>query len=174
MNKEQLDIIFRKHYTDLCKIAYKKVGDFQIAEDLVQDLFLEFWNRKTNFFQIDQVSNYLRRSISLKCIDYINSKIKQSGKLIMLDGVDIEEDKDWNYNEGNDERWTMLLQSIEKLPPKRKAVFILSRFDNKSYKEIASDLDISVKSVEKHIGKALLQLRSLLRIVVISFLSYLS
>ncbi len=171
MNKKQLDEIFRKHYTDLCKIAYRKVGDFQVAEDLVQDLFLDFWNRKTNFLNINQVSNYLRRSISLKCIDYLKSSLKEE-KVVTLDEIDLADVSNLNFEEDNNQYLLIKLrQSIEALPPKRKAVFLLSRFDNKSYKEIASDLDISIKSVEKHISKALLQLRKLLGILILIILS---
>ncbi len=162
MDKKQFDSIFRQYHSELCKIAYRKVGDFQLAEDLVQELFLEFWRRKTRLSNIEQLSNYLRRSISLKCYDHLKSILKEGRQIIKLDGIDIEDFSTQHQYEDNDELLKILMNSIQMLPPKRKIVFIQSRFDNKSYKEIAADLDISIKSVEKHISKALLQLRSLL------------
>ena len=172
MDKRQFDNIFTQYHRELCKIAYRKVGDFQVAEDLVQELFLEFWRRKTKLSGVEQLSNYLRRSISLKCYDHLRSILKDDSQVIKLDGIDVEDVSTQYQDEENDERLQKLMSAIQKLPPKRKVVFILSRFDNKSYKEIAADLDISVKSVEKHISKALLQLRSWLGLFNILFLSF--
>ncbi len=169
--KQQFDDIFRQHHSELCKIAYRKVGDFHVAEDLVQELFMEFWNRKTKFSDIEKISNYLKRSISLKCNDHLKSILKKENQVIRLDGLDIKDVSIQDDSEEENYLFKKLIQHIELLPPKRKAVFILSRFDNRSYKEIATDLDISIKTVEKHISKALLQLRTLLGMISIVILN---
>ena len=151
--------IFREYYKKLCTIAYRKLGDFQIAQDIVQELFMELWKRKTDFSVIENLPNYLRRSISLKCIDHIKASLKNDQDTISLDDFDIMDDSFLEKEPSNDIRLDKLKQRIKQLPPKCRAVFTLSRFDNMTYAEIASELDISIKSVEKHISKALHKLR---------------
>ena len=63
-----------------------------------------------------------------------------------------------------------ILKAIEALPPKTRVVFSLSRFEEKSYKEIAEELDISIKSVEKHMGIALQRLRENLKEYLVTVL----
>ena len=158
---EKVEILFRKYYAGLCKSLYKILRDATLAEDIVQEVFLKVWEVRETLKMEDAIQSYLYRS----CYNAALNFLKQQKKNTDLDNLEAtitgsdSAERHLNFQETEAE----IQKAIDALPPKTKVVFSLSRFEELSYKEIAERLDISVKSVEKHMGIALQRLRENLK-----------
>lgn len=155
--------LFRIYYRELFAYAYKFVNDKSAAEDVVQDVFFIVWEKRTTLNFEDSIRPYLYRLTHNRAINYLNSFSVQQR-------IDNIEDIDFLINmeiRDCDPYETLLLKDItetihkcvETFPPQRKNVFLLSRRSYLKHKEIAELLNISEKAVEKHISKALTDIR---------------
>lgn len=159
MFKELFDLYFQPMVT----YAYRYVNDWQAAEDIAQDVFMSLWLKKEDIDFEEPIKPYLYRATYNKSINYINSFLMQHriGQSETID--DLLNREILSYNQYD----TLLLKEIEgeintcvqTLPPQCKKVFELSRGKNLKNKEIAEQLNISEKAVEKHISKALGEIR---------------
>ena len=159
-----IDRIFRKYYP-LCKsVAIRILKDQHIAEDITQEVFMELWKKRNQHHINTALKAYLRRSVTNRCLNFIRDQ------KIVFDG----EDKlpDWSpatshnalSNMEANELSDALHKVIDALPERCRVVFMLSRFEELRYQEIAEQLDISIKTVENQISKALRLIRRSLNI----------
>jgi len=157
--KKQLKDIFNTYYAPLCNYAISLIKDRQQAEDIVQTIFIQLWENE-KILELAIPGPYLMRCVKFKCIDQ-----QRSSKPISSLPIEQVPDPTTHINEGLKEEDILPLISYiaTKLPPKMQKVFLLSRLGNKSYKEIAEELNISVKTVENHMGAALKKLRNILK-----------
>ena len=151
--------IFQQFYSPLCNYATKIIRDDVVSEDVVQQLFIQLWeNGKLEV--ADNPERYLLRATKFKCIDYLRSKKNRSISLP-------EELPDLIQTEtpelAEEDIEPLLHYYASKLPPKTREVFLLSRKSGLTYKEIAEEIDISVKTVENQMGRALRKMRELLK-----------
>lgn len=168
------EALFQLHYRALCATAYRIVQDKEIAEDIVQDVFHSLWEKRGSL-QIDiSLKAYLIRSTINRSINY-NKKYSNTlsrelhfGMETSIDANTTEQALDFKETSGKVE------SAIKALPPACRSVFVLSRYEHLSYKEISRELDISVKTVENQMTKALKHLRQwLLLTIMIVFSSFL-
>ena len=158
---EKVEQLFRTYYAPLCKSLFKVLRDATLAEDMVQEVFLKVWEKRETLQLNAAAQAYLYRS----CYNTALNFLKQQKKSTALDSLETTlatpetAEKELAFLETEAE----ILKAIDALPPKTKLVFSLSRFEELSYKEIAGRLDISTKSVEKHMGIALHRLRENLK-----------
>jgi RNA polymerase sigma-70 factor (ECF subfamily) len=157
--KTEIQNLFNQYYSPLCNYATKIISDSTIAEDIVQDLFIQLWeNEKLD--NIENTERFLLRATKYKCIDYLRTKrINIEISLENLPEIIYTEDKDINEEDIE----PLLHYYTSKLPPKTREVFLLSRKSGLTYKEIANDLNISVKTVENQMSRALRIMRELLK-----------
>ncbi|WP_344927460.1 RNA polymerase sigma-70 factor [Aquimarina addita] len=151
--------MFNQHYSWLCSYIYKISKDESLAQDIVQIVFINLWEKRKTITINSSTKNYLLRSCHnqyLKHLRSINSQCTRLDtlKLETLCELYEEEETAWKEQKIKD-----INVAIEALPPKCKQVFILHKFEHIKYKEIAEIMGISIKTVENHIGKALLHLR---------------
>ncbi|MBK9377568.1 MAG: RNA polymerase sigma-70 factor [Saprospiraceae bacterium] len=151
-----MSLIYSHYYSTLVSRLYSILGDLQFAEDLCQDLLAEVWSKRDQLNISSSLKYYLLRASTNRALNFVKSK-----------KLDFEElDQDTDYADSDDPSVSQessekdlnierLYQSIDSLPEKCSIVFRMSRFENMSYSQIAETLDISVKTVENHIGKAL-------------------
>ncbi len=151
--------IFHQYYSPLCNYALKMVKDPHLAEDLVQQLFLQLYEKQA-LSKVDYPERYLLRCVKFKCIDYYRTK-KSMGEIRLETIPDGTLDRSSDIAEEDIE--PLLHYFASKLPPKTREVFLLSRNSGMTYKEIAEQLNISIKTVETQMGRALRQMRSLLK-----------
>lgn len=150
--------LFEKHQLELRRlIAYKFNKTHQDAEDIVQDAFHNIL-RSENVEALENPKAYLFQTASNLALNRIR---KQRNHQLYIAGLDAEE-----TNELTPERCAsaasdlrLLEQAVERLPQKYRRTFLLSRVQDKTYREISEILDISESTVEKHIIKALKYLR---------------
>lgn len=156
----KLEQIFRKYRPGLVAFAITLVGNPDDAEEIVQDVFLAFWNGG-QFREVqdgNSLKSYLFTSVKNKSLNHIRkSKVDYSDlpedDLYMDSGATILEEISLKETQAK------LTYLIEKLPEKCRQVFIMSRTYELSHKEIAQILDISPKTVENQVAIALKYLR---------------
>ena len=152
-----LELIFKEYYEMMCMSALRITKERSLAEDIVQEVFYELY-RKRETIQIQSLVGYLKRSVYNRSLN----KIKSNKDIFDSDDLNIElSDNSINSQEGMEfkELEDYLHEVIERLPEKCRLVFVLNRFEELSYKEVAKKMDISVKTVENQMSKALRILR---------------
>jgi len=157
----QFEDTFRSHYGILCNAANNIIKNKMAAEDIVQEVFLKLWERKDRSSISLNLKGYLYRATINKAIDYLH----EARKILPLKDTDASSgmvDTMPNTIENRQLEESIDL-ALNKLPPKCKAIFSLSRFEGMKYAEIAKHLDISIKTVENQMGIALEKLRNELK-----------
>ena len=156
---KEFEKLFHLFYSPLCNYAMKITGDSDSAEDIVQNLFIQLWeNNRLN--DVVNTEHFLLKAVKFKCIDYLRTK--KADLFISLDNI--EDSAFISTNDLKDEDIEPLFcYFAAKLPPKTREVFLLSRKSGMTYKEIAEELGISVKTVENQMGRALRILKELLK-----------
>lgn len=150
--------IFKLHYRGLCRIANKVLDDRAAAEDVVQDVFLKLWIKREDISVIQSIKSYLYKSTLNASLNYL-SRRKRTIRLHDRELVEASEAEGIQSKELD----SHIDQAINRLPPKCKTIFVLSRQEGMKYQQIADHLGISVKTVENQMGKALQMLRERLK-----------
>jgi RNA polymerase sigma-70 factor (ECF subfamily) len=159
--KESMDSfeqLFRRYYAPLVVYASRYVSGTEIAREIVQDFFVKLYEKR-NSLSIDiSVKSYLYRSVYNCCINYLNQRNIQDKH---LKNIELERsDEDNLENEINSvELQYKISEVIEELPAKCKRIFKMNRFEGMKNDEIASSLNLSKRTVETQISKALKILR---------------
>ena len=158
-NIAHLEKLFKGHYKSLCNVAFNIVNDRAAAEDVVQDVFLKIWKKREELSINTSLKGYMFRSTINTALNHIENRKRNFPfhneiNEEILGGTEKAEDQLMEM-----ELKEKLTQSINRLPVKCKQIFILSRFEGLKYAEIAEKQNISVKTVENQMGKALRRLR---------------
>lgn len=156
---------FKQHYKGLHAYAYTIVKDDVMAEEMVQQVFYKLWKNRETIAATQSLSAYLYRSVYNESLNYLkHQKVKQAYQTHAaktMEHTDNAADK-----VRLKELQQRLDEALRELPEQCRTVFQLSRFEELKYLEIAGRLNISVKTVENQMGKAL----KLMRIKLADFL----
>lgn len=163
---EAFETLFNKYYNYLCQYVYTILScEFQ-AEEVVSDVFIKLWNNRKQININSSLKAYLKISVRNQSIDYLRKRVKNK---ISLESIPENEytiqvcpESDMIFNELNERIETV----IGLLPPKGQHIFRLSRDEGLKYKEIAQQLNISIKTVETHMRRSLITLRRELAIFI--------
>jgi RNA polymerase sigma-70 factor (ECF subfamily) len=164
---EQFDELFREYYKSLRAYAFRYVNDLFIAEDIVQDVFSQLWEKKNKLNEIASVRSYLFTSVFNRATNYLKHKnIESQYQTKQIDLYQSIENYYQQFIVNTSE--SIIAKELEKqiieivngLPEQCKNVFLLSRYYGLKNHEIANRLGVSVKAIEKQITKALQSLRS--------------
>jgi RNA polymerase sigma-70 factor (ECF subfamily) len=157
------EMLFRTFYQPLCNYAFTFVQDHDDAEEIVQSTFLMVWEKKEVLEIRTGVKPYLYAMVRNACLNVIkHEKVKQQHAAVeMVMGERSVESVTRTVMASELEE--KIYRAMEVLPEQCRLVFKLSRFEELKYAEIAAQLDISVKTVENHMGKALKIMREQLK-----------
>jgi len=150
--------LFDSYYKYLVVTAYNVLGDSEKARDLTQDVFAELWDRKANLNIHSSLKSYLRRAVINKTLNYIKAQRMDFHEPSELPEQTIAFDNPQEKLEAEDLQ-KVINETIDRLPKKCRTIFILCRLEHMSHKEIAAQLNISTKTVENQMTKALKVLR---------------
>lgn len=159
-NRAAFEALFRAYYEDLCEFGWQYVRSPEVAEEFVQDLFLHIWKQRHRWVPQGPVKAYLYSAIRNKALNYLKHRRveerweAQAVHQAVLFQVNPEDEL---YHK---ELMEVVQKTLEELPERRRLIFILSRQHSLTYSEIAALLDISVKTVETQMGRALKFLRT--------------
>jgi RNA polymerase sigma-70 factor (ECF subfamily) len=151
--------LFKSHFNSLCAFAISFVHDEDTAKDIVHQTFIKLWEKRDTIDLEKQVKSYLFSTVHNLCLNYIRDNKKFS-----KNDFDAET---YNHPGQSDDQDVMekaefharINKAIDSLPKKCRQIFIMNRFDEMKYQEIADKLGISIKTVEGQISKALKMLR---------------
>ena len=168
-DKEQIvENLFREQFEPLCRLAMKYIGDFDNAKDIVHEVFTSFWQKFDLLAHDTQYKSYLFTAVRNKSFNYLRDKkshlaIADAEEQITPELVESLETKELareiNY-------------ALNLLPDRCREVFELSRFEELKYAQIAQKLDISTKTVEAQISKALRMLRDHLKEFLVALIIF--
>lgn len=160
-----LESLFKKFQPMLVSFAYNYLKSSEDSKGVVQEVFIAVWNNRENLRLDGNLKSYLFTATKNKCLNFIE---KKRLKTISLDNAPgdfspasriASDTPDSNEVMAAEELRAVIFDEIQNLPPKCRAVFILSREEGLSYKEIAEKLGVSTKTVENQIGIALKRIR---------------
>ncbi len=161
-DKKAFEQLFRMWYVRLCLYAESIVRDRDMAEDLVQNLFCMLWEKRGEIDIRESMKAYMYRSVYHAAL---NSLKHEKVKLAFWEFIQKEGSKDENNVErfidkqNQDVALKEINRAIDTLPFQCRQIFLLSRFSGKKSQEIAAELDISVRTVEVQLYRAMKRLR---------------
>lgn len=156
------ELLFRRYYQPLFSHATRMLYSPDVADDVVSEVFINFWQKEAHVNVKSSYRLYLLTSVRYAALSYLQREFRH-------ESLDSQEAQDVAFQAPSaektilfDELYLSIQQGIKSLPPKNQRVFMLSRFDGKSHAEIAEELSISYKTVEVHIYRALQLLRTII------------
>lgn len=154
---QQFEALFREYFTSLCYFAQKYVADQDSAREIVHTVFISVWDNRNNFDFDKPAKSYLFTSVYNRSMNFLRDR-----KKFVSDPQGTTEEEqgapDPDYM-AEAELESRIWKVIDSLPDKCREVFVLSRFDGLKYAEIAGKLNVSVKTVETQMTRALKALR---------------
>jgi RNA polymerase sigma-70 factor (ECF subfamily) len=158
-SKGEFEKIFRDHYSSLCAYAAHFLKDPDASEEVVQEVMYRLWINRSTIIITGSLQSYLFRSVR-------NSALNVLKHMDVREAYRRHREQEAAGNGLSDEDGLIVSElqekiriAIDRLPMERRKVFIMSRYDGFTYSEIAETLEISVKTVENQMGKALKFLR---------------
>ena len=162
----------------MCFFAQKYVKDFETSKEIVQDAFISLWEKRETIDMSRPVKSYLTMVIHNKCTNYLRDNRKFDPFILNIENLLEVPEYDGADILVEEELKLKIDASILELPEKCREIFVLNRYENLKYQEIANKLQISVKTVETQMSKALQHMRirlaefiSVFLILVSNFLS---
>jgi RNA polymerase sigma-70 factor (ECF subfamily) len=157
---KEFEELFKTYYSELCHFALKYTKNEENAEETVQDVFFNLWEKRNRISIKTSVKSYLFIAVRNKCLQEINhlKVIRKYEKSIDKDTEIVAHNPadDMIYSESME----LFNEALKTMPEKCRTVFKMSRFDGMKYMEIAYELSVSVKTVEAYISRALKHFRN--------------
>lgn len=157
------EMLFRLYYQPLCSHAIRFVGSREIAQDLVSDMFCRFHENQTFCIITTSYRAYLYKTIRHQAYNYLRWESKRNTDLAHVSKLTIGSSLQPDCIAEYEELYQDVENAINSLPPQRRKIYLMNRFDGKKYLEIAQELHLAPKTVEVQIRKASHFLRDLLR-----------
>lgn len=156
--KEIFKSRFQEHYPRLCCIACGYVSDKEDAEDIVQELFISVWNKGLDEMEEKEFAAYMTTAVKNSCISFLR---KRKDDVVSIEDyhqpasylTDDEEDTDGKSPE------EVLESVLAVLPPRCRDIFLMAKLQGMKYREIAESLNLSEKTIENQMTKAIKMLR---------------
>jgi RNA polymerase sigma-70 factor (ECF subfamily) len=157
------DVVFNRYYSILCTFAADLIMRIDLAEEIVQDVFVKFWDHRNSIHVTTSLKAYLFKMVQNSCYNYIRDhatlkNIKEVSieditlqfELLKINDTDSVFDKLWSAEMESD-----LSKAIESLPDQCKEIFYLCRYEGLTYSEISKKLAISVSTVKTQMSRAM-------------------
>lgn len=154
--------IYLRYWRKLYFTAFIKTNSKEVAEDLVQSVFTDFWDRRAQH-NIVSIKAYLEAAVKYQVINYIRAAISKRSQYTVFSDLQKTEESSADLPLLVQELNVAIDKAISQLPQKTQTIFRLSRFEKHSNKDISRIMDLSEKAVEYHITQSLKSLRFLLR-----------
>lgn len=171
--------LFRKYYIPLCAYSRRYVGRKDVAEEIVSDTFFNIWNNRTNIEIKSTVKGYLFQAVCNNSLNYLR-KLKKEDRVDDFFTDTKFENINFAVSAEDIPSESMILNEMEEtienavnlLPTQQQTVFKLKRYEGKKNREIAEEMGLSIKTVEMHLSKAMVTLRTNLKEYLPEFLFF--
>ena len=165
------EVLFKANFNRLCNKVFQLTHDKEVSRDIVQEVFLKLWVKRKILENVHSKEAYLYQSVIYHTLNYCK---QQSGRIFLHDDLLEHSVSPTEYSPEelfqHKELQEKIEKAIDKLPQGCRRVFLLNRYEQMSYSEIANHLSLSINSVEKHMGRALKLLREHLHPLVVFML----
>lgn len=155
--KAAFKLMFDTYYVPLCLYALQLTDSYTAAEDMVQDLFIYFWEKKTYKNIAVSLRSYLFYSIRNKALLFLRKNNLISMEELFDSKIDIADSL--QNEEELREQEKLAVEALEKLPKQQLAVVKAVILENKKYKDASEELKISINTLKTHLSRALKRLR---------------
>lgn len=171
-DQNAFELLFKLYHTPLCHYAKVYVKHIDIADDIVQDTFIRIWESRSGLDPSQSLKAYFYRCVHNNCINYLRKK-QVDNRLTEEYRAEIQkryELLERNFNESSYEKLAVqelelsIQKSIDSLPGQCREVFILSRYYDLSYQQIADKLSVSINTVKTQVSRALDKIRNDLKV----------
>lgn len=159
LDESAFNRLFKEWYPVLCHYAAKYVPDHSIAEDLVQEVFVNLWKSRYTLDPETSLPAYLYASTRHSCFHYIK-KNQREARVIEMHMEKLKDEPDEHTSFLKVLRLKQLFEAVDQLPERTKQVFVMAKMEGLTYDEIAGFLGVSVKTIEKQMSSALQKLRA--------------
>lgn len=156
------EALYSRYWSDLIDAAYRRLQSREKAEDIIQDIFVSLYQKRHTLDINVSLEGYLYQSLRYKILNLIRDELTRTACRKKIFFKEQCKNDSAEYCDAK-ELSTRIGRVLSSLPDKCREAFLLSREQNLSNKDISLDMNISVSTVEKHIGKALRILRNNLR-----------
>lgn len=150
----EFEIMFRQHYRFLCLVAFRIVRDQDAAEDIVQDFFLNLWQRRTEISTINSFQGYATRAVKNGSISFLRKQQTLSDEQLSAIPDDANPLEDKEIFVSGESITSKVMEVIELLPAERKKIFLSHVIDRLSYAQIAEKNNISLNTVKTQMKRA--------------------
>lgn len=161
-NHDAFEKIFLRFYGPLCKFAWRFLNSRHIAEEVVQDAFLSMWESRETLDSGQNIKSYLYQAVRNRALNYIKHEKVAERHNREITWINPEPATQIHSLDEESEFVRQVQQAISHLPEGARQIYKLSRKDGLTYQEIAEVLDISPKTVESQMSRALKMLRNTL------------
>ncbi|HEY3389658.1 MAG TPA: RNA polymerase sigma-70 factor, partial [Prolixibacteraceae bacterium] len=160
-DEQAFELLYRRYFVRLCAFANKFLNDPHAAEEVVQDIFMKLWENRATLRSDGSGKSFLFQAVHNKSLNLLAHQKVVNQYAEMIQAV-------YSHPEEFDVQESLMAKElslriqtiINELPTECKRIFLMSRTEGKKYNEIAEELNISVKTVETQINRALKKLRS--------------
>jgi RNA polymerase sigma-70 factor (ECF subfamily) len=152
--------VFKANYKNLHAYAFTLLKDEADAEEMVQSVFYKLWERSENLSISGSITAYLYRAVHNESLNYLKHLSVRSKHRMYVSHIHEEGGEEGSKRIYQKEVEDRIYQAMNELPEQCRTIFQMSRFEELKYKEIAEKLELSIKTVENQMGKALKLMRS--------------
>jgi RNA polymerase sigma-70 factor (ECF subfamily) len=171
-SQASFEVIYKQYFNALYRYSFSILNDPHLAEEMVQNVFLKIWEKKGELVVQSSLKAYLYRAVHNASMNRIkHEKVKQQYESHTTHAMKTVKSQNPAQLSQYKQLQVALQSALEELPEQCRTVFQLSRFDELKYREIAVELNISEKTVENHMSKALKLLRLKLADFLISIVA---
>lgn len=168
--------LYNQHYTFLCNVADGFVCDSFTAESIVSDILFHLYEIRKNLILNMSLRAYLFMAVRNRCLNYLRQRPEKRLAYDILSSAEVSAS---SYSEPvckliERELQEVIMRAVDRLPDECRKVFCMSRFDNKTYKEIAAELGVSINTVRYHIKNALSSLHNELDRYLLALLMFMT
>lgn len=171
--EEIISNLFNECFHSLVFKSFGIVNDYELAKDIVQDVFVKIWQNYQQIKHISDLKPYIFKAVQNSSINYVRDRKNIEFSKTAVADLNLEYHDESDEIEDKELVYNKIHLAVDKLPEKWHKAFILSKYDKLKYYEIAKKMNISIKTVEKYISKALNFIRLELKILLLmSFLIF--
>lgn len=165
------ELFFKKYFMQLCAYCQYKFGfDLDLSKEVVHTAFIKLWETRQNISPGLSIKSYLYKIVTNNCLDILkHEKVKLKYEKLIIENTSSNASSSDFENADMKEMAAAIDKAVAELPEQMRRIFELSRYEGLKYNDIAKHLNISVKTVETQMSRALARLRQKLSHYLISF-----
>ncbi len=162
LDRDEFRKLFQEHYNLICNYLNKRIGDWELSQEIAQNTFVKLWEKREEITINTSRKSYLFQIARNALIDHFRSQKIAAGHAESYSSSMEESEHMPDIDEEGFGVTQQIAEAVDKLKPKTRKIFLLSKKEGLTYDEIADYLDISKRTVEYNMKNALQQLKELL------------